>query len=152
MEYGDKNDCLGRYKLRVIEIQQSIKLIYSLINLLIPFLTVREPQLYTNSFKFSAPNKAKQTASMESVIHDFKMYSEGFHLDISKTYVTVESPRGRYGVTLVGGETDRPLRLKLRSPGFYHLQGFNLLSTNELISNILTILGSIDVIMGEVDK
>lgn len=152
VEYGDNNDCLGRYRLRVIEIQQSIKLIYTLINLLMPFFHNQKPKLYTNSFKFNAPNKTSQATSMESVIHDFKMYSEGFHLDISKTYVTVESPRGRYGITLVGGETDRPHRLKLRSPGFYHLQGFNLLSTNELISNILTILGSIDVIMGEVDK
>ncbi len=139
--------------LRVYEIRSSLTTISIVINLLLPYFTNSQVNLYTNSFKFSAPNK--NTASfktMESVIHDFKMYSEGYHLSKYKTYVSVESPRGRYGVTLVGCETDRPHRLKLRSPGFYHLQGFNTLVTNELVSNILTILGSIDIIMGEVDK
>ena len=89
---------------------------------------------------------------MESIIHNFKAYSEGYFIGKYKTYVSVESPRGRYGLTLVGCDTNRPHRLKLRSPGFYHLQGFNALVKDELVSNILTILGSIDVIMGEVDK
>lgn len=152
--FSNYNDCYTRYLLRVYEMQDSLITISIIINLLLPYFNSKYPlQLYTNSFKFSAPsNNPLVFKTMESVIHDFKMYSEGYHLGKYKTYVSVESPRGRYGVTLVGCETDRPHRLKLRSPGFYHLQGFNALVTNELISNILTILGSIDIIMGEVDK
>lgn len=89
---------------------------------------------------------------MEGVIHKFKAYSEGFHLNDAKSYTVVESPRGRYGVTLASCGLDRPHRLKLRSPTFYHLQGLNSLVTNDLISNVLTTLGSLDVVMGEVDK
>ena len=153
--FGHSNDCLGRYQLRVSEIKQSIIIINQLIKLLYPYFNNKLiPQPYSNSFKFSAANKNPHTNSnsMEENIHNFKLYSEGFHISTIKSYVAVESPRGVYGVTLAGNGTDRPHRVKLRSPTFYNLQAFSELTAGELVSNILTILGSLDVVMGEVDK
>lgn len=150
--FSSKNDCLNRYRIRVEEMKQSWVRVNELLHLILPFFRHKKPKIYSSNFKILAPNKVNIKETMESIIHDFKMYSEGYYLSRYKTYVSVESPRGRYGVTLVGCDTNRPHRLKLRSPGFYHLQGFNVLAKDELVSNILTILGSIDVIMGEVDK
>ena len=151
--FFEQNDCLTRYQLRVQEMYQSWLYIAELIDALVPyFKSENVPNLYANCFKLTAPNKSVKNQTMESIIHNFKAYSEGYFISKNKTYVSVESPRGRYGLTLVACDTNRPHRLKLRSPGFYHLQGFNALVKDELVSNILTILGSIDVIMGEVDK
>ena len=123
-------------------------------NHLLPYYqTPKEAQIYSNFFKVVAPNKLSSIdQTMESVIHDFKMHSEGYHISKHRTYVAIESPKGEYGVTLVSNNTNRPYRLKLRAPGFHHLQALNPIATTDILSNLLTVLGSLDIVMGEVDK
>ena len=148
--YGD---CLDRYTLRVNEMYESLNILQNILPFLILYYKNTDNiPVYTNCFKIVAPNKFNIKQTMESVIHDFKMYSEGYHLAKYTTYVSIDAPKGEYGVTLVGCEKNRPHRLKLRAPGFHHLQSLNYMASNELISNLLAILGSIDIVMGEIDK
>ena len=98
------------------------------------------------------PPKAYVKFSMESLINHFKLYTEGFSLFGSELYTSIESPKGEFGIYLVTDGTNKPYRCKIRSPGFFHLQGIGKLLKNHLIADLVTIIGSLDIVFGEIDR
>jgi NADH-quinone oxidoreductase subunit D len=90
--------------------------------------------------------------SMEALIHHFKLYTEGFHVPKGETYTAVEAPKGEFGVYLVSDGTNRPYRCKIRAPGFYHLQGLDFMSRHHMLADVVTIIGTQDIVFGEVDR
>ena len=89
---------------------------------------------------------------MEALIHHFKLYTEGFHVPKGETYTSVEAPKGEFGVYLVSDGTNRPYRCKIRAPGFYHLQGLDFMSRYHMLADVVTIIGTQDIVFGEVDR
>jgi NADH-quinone oxidoreductase subunit D len=96
----------------------------------------------------------KNKETMESIIYNFKNFSEGVHVYSNKTYLTIESPKGEFGLSLISNNKipNRPYRLKIRSPGFYNLSSLNIICTNYIISDLLAYLSTLDLILGEIDK
>ena len=90
--------------------------------------------------------------SMESLIHHFKHYTEGFVVPAGETYTAVEAPKGEFGVFLVSNGTNRPYRCKIRAPGFAHLQGIDFMSRNHMLADVVTIIGTQDIVFGEIDR
>ena len=91
-------------------------------------------------------------SSMESLIHHFKNFTEGVKIFKNETYIASEAPKGEFGVFLVSNNSNRPFRCKIKSPGFNHLQGLNFMSTNHLIADVVTIIGTQDIVFGEIDR
>ena len=108
----------------------------------------------TSCFTFNPPEKERALISMEEHIHDFIMYSEGFSIFKNRTYQAIESPKGEFGVTIISQTLDptKPARLKVKGPGFNHLQSFNSIASGHLLTDALTILGSLDIVLGEIDR
>ncbi len=91
-------------------------------------------------------------SSMEALIHHFKRYSEGFQVPAGATYTVIEAPKGEFGVYLVADGTNRPYRCKIRAPGFFHLAGMDLMSKGHFIADVVAIIGTCDLVFGEVDR
>jgi NADH:ubiquinone oxidoreductase subunit D len=89
---------------------------------------------------------------MEALIHHFKYFTEGFHVPQSETYSMVEAPKGEFGVYLSSDNTNKPYRCKIKAPGFLHLQGLNFMSKGHMIADIVTIIGTLDIVFGEIDR
>ncbi len=89
---------------------------------------------------------------MESLIHHFKFYTEGFSVPVGETYTAVEAPKGEFGVYLVSDGSSRPYRCKIRAPGFLHLQALNMMSKNHMLADVVTIIGTQDIVFGEIDR
>jgi NADH:ubiquinone oxidoreductase subunit D len=104
-----------------------------------------------NDNKIVQPSRINIKNSMESLIHHFKIYSEGFVPPKGDAYVAVEAPKGEFGVNLISNGTNKPYRCKIRAPGFYHLQGLKLF-TNEMLADVVTLIGTLDIVFGEVDR
>mgnify|MGYP003323476109 FL=1 len=102
--------------------------------------------------KIAAPKRDDMKKSMESIIHHFKFFTEGFHVPEGEIYSAVEAPKGEYGVYLISDGSSKPYRCKIRAPGFAHLQAFDLLSKGHLLADVPAILGSIAIVFGEVDR
>jgi len=145
---SSRGDCYGRYFLRMEEMRQSCSIIKQCLNLL---LLEKGPIKVQNS-KIVPPSRNMMKIFMESLIHHYKYYSEGFHVPIGLTYCSVESPKGEFGVMLVSDGTNKPYRCKVRSPGFFHLQGLNLLASGLALADVVTIIGTLDVVFGEIDR
>lgn len=106
----------------------------------------------TNDNKLFPPARALMKQSMESLIHHFKLYSEGFSIAENEIYVPVEAPKGEFGVYLVSNNTSRPYRCHIRAPGFAHLQGLDFMSKGHMIADVVTIIGTQDIVFGEIDR
>lgn len=91
-------------------------------------------------------------SSMESLIHHFKLYSEGTSVNSGETYTAIEAPKGEFGVFLVSNGTNKPYRCKIKAPGFAHLQGLNMMAKGHMIADVVTIIGTQDIVFGEVDR
>jgi NADH dehydrogenase (ubiquinone) Fe-S protein 2 len=143
--YGTYGDCYDRYLIRIEEMRQSVSIINQCINM-IPLGDVK-----ADDFKFVPPSRANLKFSMEALISHFKLYSEGFSFDGS-TYVAVEAPKGEFGVFIEGTGVPAPLRCHLRAPGFFHLQGLNDMVKNHLLADLVTIIGTQDIVFGEIDR
>jgi NADH dehydrogenase (ubiquinone) Fe-S protein 2 len=143
---GLNGDCYDRFLVRVEEMRQSLKIILQVINNL-PKGFVR-----LQDSKIVPPSRAHMKHSMESLIHHFKLFSEGFSLPSGDVYVGVEAPKGEFGVYLVSNGTNRPYRCRIRAPGFFHLQGLDFMSKNHMIADVVTIIGTQDIVFGEVDR
>jgi NADH-quinone oxidoreductase subunit D len=102
--------------------------------------------------KVAPPRCSEMKRSMEALIHHFKLYTEGFHVPAGEVYVAVEAPKGEFGVFLVADGTNRPYKCKIRSPGFAHLQAMDFLCKGHLLADVSAILGSLDIVFGEVDR
>jgi NADH-quinone oxidoreductase subunit D len=102
--------------------------------------------------KIVPPSRAQMKRSMEALIHHFKLYTEGFHVPAGEVYAAVEAPKGEFGVYLVADGTDKPYRCKIRAPGFAHLQAMDFICRKHMLADVSAILGSLDIVFGEVDR
>jgi NADH dehydrogenase (ubiquinone) Fe-S protein 2 len=145
---GRQGDCYDRYLVRVEEMRQSLRLLEQCLNLLPPGRVVAEDA------KVVPPSRAAMKQSMESLIHHFKLYSEGpAPVGLGRdTYVAVEAPKGEFGVFLVSSGGPRPHRCRIRSPGFFHLQGLDWMVRGHLLADVVAVVGTQDLVFGEVDR
>ncbi len=143
---GKNGDCFDRYLIRINEMRQSLLIINQCLNLLPNGL------IKTDDNKLFPPARAFMKYSMESLIHHFKLYSEGFSVPQNEIYTAVEAPKGEFGVYLVSNNTNRPYRCHIRAPGFAHLQGLNFMSKGHMIADVVTIIGTQDIVFGEIDR
>lgn len=143
---GQNGDCYDRYLLRLEEMRQSLNLIDQALNLM------PKGQVRHNNKKVSPPSRANMKFHMEALIHHFKLYTTGFSVAPGETYIGVEAPKGEFGVFLVSDGGPKPVRCKIRAPGFYHLSALNLLSQKHLIADLVTIIGTMDIVFGEIDR
>lgn len=143
---GTNGDCYDRYLIRVFEMKESLKIIEQCLNLM--------PNGYvkTNDFKIVPPARAEIKQSMEALIHHFKMYTQGVVIPTNETYIGTEAPKGEFGVYLISDNTNRPYRCKIKAPGFNHLQALDFMSKGHLIADVVTIIGTQDIVFGEVDR
>jgi NADH-quinone oxidoreductase subunit D len=143
---GLHSDCYDRYILRLEEIRQSLKIIRQCIEKMPP-----GPVSSTDP-KITPPRRAEMKRSMEALINHFKLYTEGYHVPEGEVYAAVEAPKGEFGVYLVSDGGNKPYRCKIRAPGFAHLQAMNFLSKGHMLADIPAIIGSLDVVFGEIDR
>jgi len=143
---GSNGDCYDRYLIRVFEMKESLKIIEQCLNLM-PLGYIK-----TNDFKISPPSRADMKQSMEALIHHFKMYTQGVSIPVNETYIGTEAPKGEFGVYLISDNTNRPYRCKIKAPGFNHLQALDFMSKGHLIADVVTIIGTQDIVFGEVDR
>ena len=143
---GTNGDCYDRYLIRVFEMKESLKIIEQCLNSM-PLGYVK-----TNDFKISPPTRSEMKQSMEALIHHFKMYTQGVIIPSSETYIGTEAPKGEFGVYLISDGTNRPYRCKIKAPGFNHLQALDFMSKGHLIADVVTIMGTQDIVFGEVDR
>jgi NADH-quinone oxidoreductase subunit D len=102
--------------------------------------------------KIVPPKRAEMKRSMEALIHHFKLYTEGFHVPEGEVYAAVEAPKGEFGVYLIADGTNKPYKCKIRAPGFAHLSAMDFLCKGYMLADISAILGSLDIVFGEVDR
>ncbi len=145
---GKNGDCYDRYLCRVEEMRESTKIMLQCLELL---RKTPGPVMNENS-KFAPPRRAEMKASMEALIHHFKLYTEGYHVPAGEAYACVEAPKGEFGVYLVSDGTNKPYRLKIRAPGFPHLAAMDYLCKGHMLADVSAILGSIDIVFGEIDR
>ena len=126
--------------------RESLKIIYQCLEQL------PEGYIKVNNRKITTPPRALMKYSMESLIHHFKLYSEGFSIPKNEVYVSVEAPKGEFGVGLVSDGTNKPYRCRIKSPGFLHLQGLDFMSKGYMIADLVAIIGTQDIVFGEVDR
>lgn len=143
---GSNGDCYDRYLIRVEEIRQSLSIILQSLQQL-PSGPVK-----SRNEKLLVHSRAGIKQSMESLIHHFKLYSGGFSVPEGEVYVATEAPKGEFGVFLVSDGSIKPYRCKLKAPGFSHLQGLNLIAKGHLLADVVTIIGTQDIVFGEVDR
>jgi NADH dehydrogenase (ubiquinone) Fe-S protein 2 len=143
---GSSGDCYDRYLVRVEEMRQSLKILSEAINMIKPGM------IKTDDYKYSPPSRIEMKNSMEAVIHHFKYYTEGFTLPYGETYTCTEAPKGEFGVYLVSNGTDKAYRCKIKAPGFGHLQALDDMSKGHMIADVVTIIGTQDIVFGEIDR
>jgi NADH dehydrogenase (ubiquinone) Fe-S protein 2 len=143
---GSNGDCFDRYLIRVEEMQQSLEIIFQCLNL----IEIGEYTLSNSKYNLSSRKRFK--TSMETLINHFKIYSEGMHVLTSEVYSAVEAPKGEFGIYLISNSTNRPYRCKIKAPGFGHLQALNYMSSGHLIADIVAIIGTQDIVFGEIDR
>lgn len=144
--FSFNGDCYDRYLLRVEELYQSNKIICQVIN------KIPKGIIKTEDYKIVSPLREGAKCSMESLIHHFKLYSSGLVVAKGESYVGVEAPKGEFGVYLIADNTEIPYRCKIRAPGFSHLQGINYIAKGHLIADVVTIIGTLDIVFGEIDR
>lgn len=143
---GQNGDCYDRYLVRMAEIRQSISLVKQCIE------KIPEGPIKTEDRKISPPPRAEMKESMEAMIHHFKLYSEGYHVPEGEAYTAVEAPKGEFGVYIVSDGTNRPYRCRIRAPGFAHLQALDFMAKGHMLADIAAIIGSLDIVFGEIDR
>ncbi|MEC8727438.1 MAG: NADH-quinone oxidoreductase subunit D [Pseudomonadota bacterium] len=143
---GKTGDCYARYLVRIEEMRQSIHIIRQCIELMPSGAVMSEDH------KVSPPRRDDMKTSMEALIHHFKLYTEGFHVPAGSSYTAVEAPKGEFGVFLVADGSNKPYRCKLRAPGFYFMASMDQLSRGHMLADSVAILGSLDVVFGEIDR
>jgi len=143
---GKYGDCYDRYLVRIEEMRQSVKIIKQCLGKL------PSGPIKTLDRKISPPARADMKESMEAMIHHFKLYTEGYHVPAGETYTAVESPKGEFGVFLVADGSNRPYRCYIRAPGFAHLSGLEFMSKGHMLADVVTNIGTLDVVFGEIDR
>ncbi|HYG86237.1 MAG TPA: NADH-quinone oxidoreductase subunit D [Azospirillum sp.] len=145
---GTHGDCWDRYLLRMEEMNQSLRIMQQCVERL---KKTPGPVMVENN-KVVPPRRAEMKRSMEALIHHFKLYTEGFHVPAGEVYACVEAPKGEFGVYLVADGTNKPHRVKIRAPGFPHLQAMDWMNRGHMLADVSAILGSLDIVFGEIDR
>ena len=143
---GKNGDCFDRYLVRVEEMRQSIRIIRQCV------ADMPEGPVKTDDNKISPPSRAEMKSSMEALIHHFKLYTEGYHVPAGETYTAVEAPKGEFAVYLVSDGGNKPYRCKIRAPGFAFMQATEFMSKGHMLADLVAIVGSMDIVFGEVDR
>ena len=143
---GVNGDCYDRYLIRMMEMRQSINIIHQCLS------TMPDGLIKIEDYKICPPNRKEIARSMEALIHHFKLYTEGVIVDKGHIYTNVEAPKGETGVYLIADGTNRPYRCKIRTPGFIHLQALDNMTNGHMIADLVTIIGTLDIVFGEVDR
>lgn len=143
---GKNGDCYDRYLCRMDEMRESVKIIKQCIKMM-----PSGPVLPENS-KFAPPRRNEMKATMEGLIHHFKLYTEGFKVPAGEAYACVEAPKGEFGVYLVSDGTNKPYKTKIRAPGYPHLAALEHLSKGHLLADVSAIIGTLDIVFGEIDR
>ena len=143
---GKTGDCYARYLCRMAEMYESIKIMKQAIE------NMPDGDIKSNDYKVCPPPRAEMKSSMEAMIHHFKLYTEGYHVPAGETYTAVEAPKGEFGVYLVSDGTNKPYRCRIRAPGFAHLQALDFMSKGHQLADTVSIIGSLDIVFGEIDR
>jgi NADH-quinone oxidoreductase subunit D len=143
---GKHGDCYDRYLVRVAEMRESIKIINQCLS------KIPQGPIMVDDAKVASPTRSEMKRSMEAMINHFKYYTEGIHVPTGEVYAAVEAPKGEFGVYLVSDGTNRPYRCKIRAPSYAFLQATDFLSRGHMLSDVVAIIGSLDVVFGEIDR
>jgi len=143
---GTNSDCYDRFMVRVEEVRQSARIMKQCLR------EMPEGPIASEDRKIVPPKRAEMKSSMESLIHHFKLYTEGFHVPAGEVYVATESPKGEFGVYLVSDGSNKPYRCKIRPTAFSHLQAMDMMCKGHMLPDATAILGAIDVVFGECDR
>jgi len=143
---GRNGDCYDRYLVRVNEIRECVSIIKQCL------AKMKPGPVKTADHKIAPPSRGEMKRSMEALIHHFKLYTEGVHVPAGATYSVVETPKGEFGVYLVSDGSNRPYRCKIRPTGFAHLQAIEVMSKRHMLADAVAIIGSLDIVFGEVDR
>jgi NADH-quinone oxidoreductase subunit D len=143
---GTNGDCYDRYLVRILEMGQSLRIMKQCLN------ELPEGPVHSEDPKIAPPRRADMKQSMEALIHHFKLYTEGYHVPAGETYCAVEAPKGEFGVYLISDGTNKPYRCKIRAPGFAFLQAMEFLGKGHMLADIVAIIGSLDIVFGEIDR
>lgn len=143
---GTAGDCFDRYVIRMEEMRQALVIIKQSLGLL------EGGPVRSANYKFCAPSRLELKNSMEAVIHHFKFYTEGPVVKSGETYATTEAPKGEFGVYLISDNTGTPFRCKIKAPGFAHLQALDTMVKGHMVADIVTIIGTQDIVFGEIDR
>lgn len=144
-------DCYDRYFLRVFEMKESLRIMKQCLTFLLESSNILKP-VKIDDFKIVPVTRANMKYSMTALIHHFKLYTEGFTVPKEEVYACVEAPKGEFGVFLVSDGTSKPFRCKIKAPGFLHLQGLDFLTRGHLLADLVAIVGTLDLVFGEIDR
>ena len=144
---GNNGDCYDRYLVRMEEMRQSVAIIRQAIEK----LNFEDGPVLAQG-KLCPPRRVEMKQSMEALIHHFKLYTEGFHVPKGEVYASVEAPKGEFGVYLVSDGTNKPYRVKIRAPGYLHLQAMDHMASGHQLADVAAIIGTMDVVFGEIDR
>ncbi len=144
---GKNGDCYDRYLCRMAEMRESVKIIHQAVEKL-----AVEPGDVLTRGKLAPPKRADMKTNMESLIHHFKLYTEGFHVPAGEIYTAVEAPKGEFGIYLTSDGSNKPYRVKIRAPGFLHLAAMDYVATGHQLADVAAIIGTMDIVFGEVDR
>jgi NADH dehydrogenase (ubiquinone) Fe-S protein 2 len=143
---GTNGDSYDRYMIRVAEMRESVRIIVQCLN------NMPEGPIKVDDAKVVAPSRSDMKTSMEALIHHFKFFTENITVPEGETYTATEAPKGEFGVYLVSTGNNRPYRCKIRAPGFFHLQGLDFMTRGHMIADVVTVIGTQDIVFGEVDR
>jgi NADH-quinone oxidoreductase subunit D len=143
---GKNGDCYDRYLVRMLEVRESLKIMRQCLD------KMPDGPVRIQDQKITPPRRAEMKRSMEALIHHFKLYTEGVHVPVGEAYGAVESSKGEFGVYLVSDGTNKPYRCKIRSPGYVHLQAMDFMGKGHMLADIVSIIASLDIVFGEIDR
>ena len=147
---GKNGDCFDRYLIRMEEMRQSVRIMKQCVDRLLG--VAKTGPVSSLDGKVVPPKRGDMKRSMEGLIHHFKLYTEGYHVPAGEVYAAVEAPKGEFGVYLVADGSNKPYRCKIRAPGFVHLQAMDFLCRGHQLADVTAVLGSLDIVFGEVDR
>ncbi|HVS27820.1 MAG TPA: NADH-quinone oxidoreductase subunit D [Burkholderiales bacterium] len=145
---GVNGDCYDRYLVRIEEMRQSNRIVRQCID----WLRKNSGPVITDNHKIAPPSRLEMKQSMEELIHHFKLFTEGFHVPEGEAYAAVEAPKGEFGIYLVSDGANKPYRLKIRAPAFPHLAALDEMARGHMIADVVAIIGSQDIVFGEIDR
>merc|ERR1712098_57900 len=145
---GTNGDCYDRYLVRIAEMRQATIISRQCLK----WLKNNNGKIMIDNFKVIPPSRVGVKNSMENLIHHFKLFSEGYSVPSGETYVTIEQPKGEFGIFMISDGANKPYRVKIRAPGFIHLSSLNEMSYGHMIADTVAIIGTQDLVLGEIDR